>query len=562
MKKNKKTTSIKHEIKYSDYLLYLLVAPFILPLLYCITQGSMQYIGGWYVSCTILFIAFIFISYKKILLKSDEIKFSKIGIVTFFSAVLVSFSYTTIAKYLAFYTPSLDPGIFFSMIQAMLVGKFGYSSVAGIYHFGTHQNYILVLLAPFYAIFPSPIFLQIVAAMTTWLAGIVLWKIVRLYFNQFIAACCVVAFYASPSNHFYGFRPELFYTLALFTLYYVCATQQKLVLIILATLFLLSVKEDAPLYTPGFIYILFRNKDYKGSLAVAILAILTVLCNVLLMQPYFVHKSNQVTAATLGFYSQWGSNNHEILINILTQPLKVIGLVFDGDSGFWYTFGYWLFIPLISPFLLLASIFPLCLYAISNMMRMHVLSEYYAITPSALAYLGVIIGLYMIGTRFKLMTNKLFNIFVLLLLLCHNLLYVRFVDLLKLDYSNMSNQQIVAIWASAPMYRGRWQEFFPLDTQTSNDFEQLHQTLLANYKDARICPSNQVYPHLDYRDFPNLQPFGGDNINQANCVNVFAALGDIWPLNPDSLRTQASQMLQTEKCTRFGNFFSCDNLDR
>lgn len=558
----KKTQLIEKPSKYSDYLLYLLVAPFLLPLLYCISQGSMQYIGGWYVVDTILFIVFISIFYKKILLKSDEIKFSKFGIITFFSAVLISFSYTTVSKYLTFYTPSRDPGIFFSMVQAMLAGNFGYSSVAGIYHFGTHQNYILVLLAPFYAIFPSPIFLQIVGGMTTLLAGIVLWKIVRLYFNQFIAAICVVAFYASPSNHFYGFRPELFYPLTLFTLYYVCATRQKLLLIILATLFLLSVKEDAPLYTPGFIYILFRNKDHKGAITVALLAILTVLVNILIVQPYFVHKSNQVTAATLEFYSQWGQNNHEILINILTQPLKVVSLFFDSNSGFWYTFGYWLFIPLISPFLLLTGVLPLCLFAISNAPRMHMLSEYYAITPNALAYLGAIVGLYMIGSRFKLLSNNIFKIFILLLLLCHNLFYVRFADLFKLDYSNMSSQQIISIWASAPIYRGRWQEFFPIDSQALDDFDQLNQALLTNYKNARICPSNQVYPHLDYRDFHNLQPFGWDNINQTNCVNVFAALGDIWPLNPDSLREQASQMLQTEKCNRFGNFFYCDNLDK
>ena len=146
--------------------------------------------------------------------------------------------------------------------------------------FGTHQNYILILLAPFYAVFGSPIFLQFIGGAATWGAGIVLWKITRLYFNQFIALCCVVAFYASPSNHFYGFRPELFYPLALFLLYYACVTQNKLIYIILATLFLLSVKEDAPLYIPGYIYLLCRKKDYKAALTVVVMAIATVLLNI------------------------------------------------------------------------------------------------------------------------------------------------------------------------------------------------------------------------------------------------------------------------------------------
>lgn len=519
----------------------------------------MTYIGGWYVSWSICFILLLIICFKQILLRSEQLIFSPISLIIFFSVVFISFSYTTISKYLAFYTPSRDPGIFFSMVQAILVGKFGFSSVAGIYHLGTHQNYILFLLAPFYALFGSPIFLQFIGGAATWSAGIILWKIVRLYFNQFIALCCVIAFYASPVNHFYGFRPELFYPLALFTLYYVCETRCKTIYIIMAALFLLSIKEDASLYLPGYIFILCRKKDYKSAIIVALLAIGTVLLNLLIVQPYFVHKSNQVVADTLNFYNQWGTNNQQIAINILSHPFQVMRLLFDSTSGFWYTFGYWLFIPLLSPFLLLSAVLPLILFSVSNVARMHGLSEYYAITPSALAYLGAIYGLYFIKNKFISLKNTL-NTGIIFLFLVHNLLFVRFIDLAQIDYSQLSANQIISLFASAPMYRGRWQEFFPVNSQDLDDFNQLRQNLISNYKDARICPTNQVYPHLDYRDFPQLQPFGWEKINQENCVNVFAVTGDIWPLSPDNLRSQIMIMMQSQKCNRFGSFFYCDNL--
>jgi uncharacterized membrane protein len=544
----------------SDYLVYLSIIPFLLPLIYCLYNNSMTYIGGWYVSWSISFIILLAICFKPILLKLDQLVFSNKSLMIFFGLVLASFSYTTISKYLAFYTPSRDPGIFFSMIQAMLAGNFGFSSVAGIYHFGTHQNYILILLAPFYAIFGSPIFLQFIGGAATWGAGIILWKITRLYFNQFIALCCVVAFYASPSNHFYGFRPELFYPLALFLLYYVCVTQNKLVYIILATLFLLSVKEDAPLYIPGYIYLLCRKKDYKATFIVVAIAIATVLLNILIVQPYFVHKSGQQVADTLGFFNQWGANNHEIMLNLLSSPLKIISLFFDSNSGFWYTFGFWLFIPLLSPFLLLSAVLPLTLFAISNVMRMHVLSEYYAITPSALAYLGTICSLHMINCRVNNNLRRYLNIAIVFFLLIHNLLFVRFMDLMQIDYSQLSSDQEFALFTSAPMSRGRWQEFFPINSQDTEDFNKLRQSLKDSYKDNRICPTSQVYPHLDYRDFPQLQPFGGENANQSNCVNVFAIIGDILPIAPDSLNNQIMTMTQTQKCNRFGNFFYCDNL--
>lgn len=544
----------------SDYLVYLSIIPFLLPLIYCLYNNSMTYIGGWYVSWSIGFIILLAICFKPILLKLDQLVFSNKSLMVFFGLVLASFSYTTISKYLAFYTPSRDPGIFFSMIQGILAGNFGFSSVAGIYHFGTHQNYILMLLAPFYAIFGSSIFLQFIGGAATWGAGIILWKIIRLYFNQFITLCCVVAFYASPSNHFYGFRPELFYPLALFLLYYVCVTQNKIVYIILATLFLLSVKEDAPLYIPGYIYLLCRKKDYKAAPIVIAMAIATVLLNILIVQPYFVHKSGQQVADTLGFFNQWGANNHEIMLNLLSSPLKIISLFFNSNSGFWYTFGFWLLIPLLSPFLLLSAVLPLILFSISNVMRMHVLSEYYAITPSALAYLGVVCGLHTISCRVNENLRRYLSIAIVFLFLIHNLLFVRFMDLMQIDYSQLSSDQKFALFTSAPMSRGRWQEFFPVNSQDAEDFNKLRQSLKDNYKDSRICPTSQVYPHLDYRDFPQLQPFGGENANQSNCVNVFAIIGDIWPISPDNLRNQIITMTQTEKCNRFGNFFYCDNL--
>ena len=547
--------------RYNDYLVYLSLLPFALPLLYCLYNNSMTYIGGWYASWSIFFMLLLIVLSKRILLNLDKIIFSSAAIYFFFGTVLISFSYTTVGKYLAFYTPSLDPGIFFSMIQAVLVGKFGFSPVAGIYHFGTHQNYILLLLTPLYAVFNSPIFLQFTGGAVVWGAGIILWKIVRLYFNQFIALCCVIAFYSSPLNHFYGFRPEIFYPLALFTLYYVCETNKKLIVIILATMFLMSIKEDAPLYIPGFIYLLLRKKNYKAAIFIGCLALGTVLTNLLIIQPYFVHKSGLDAANTLGFYNQWGKTNKEVALGIITHPLDIISLMFDSTSGFWYTFGYWLFIPLLSPFLLLTSILPLIMFTTSNMMRMHVLSEYYAIGPSVVAYIGTINGLFIISNKFK-DWKRYINIVIPFLFLIHNLLFIRFYDLAKIDYSQLTTEQSADLLVSAPMYRGRWQEFFPVNGQDLEDFGKLNQELLEKYKNSRICATNQVYPHLDYRVYPLLQPFGGENINRDNCINVFAIIGDIWPVSSDSLRNQIMNMLQTQKCNRFGNFFYCDNLTK
>src|SRR5579863_1204791 len=431
MANNKSNLNLTNSSFFKDYLIYYSILPFIIPIIYCLFTNSMTYIGGWYVIWSLGLISFLIIKFKSLILEQERICFSSKSLIIFFSAVLISFSYTTVSKYLAFYTPALDQGLFFSMIQAMVASNFGFSSVAGIYHFGTHQNYILLLLVPLYAIIKSPVILQLIGGIATWGAGVMLWKISRLWFSELISLVLVLTFYASPSNHFYGFRPELFYPLALFTLFYVCMTKNKILPILAAALFLLSIKEDAPLFMFGYIYILFRKRKYKAAILLVILTMATILLNLFLVQPYFVQKSHQEIANTLSFYSQWGHTISEIALSMITNPVEVFSSIFDSNSGFWYSYGYWLFLPLFSSFLILFSILPLILFTTSNMPHMHGLSDYYPIALSALAFIGVIHICVIIGKKFPKIENKL-NIGLLFLILIHNLLFVRFPDLLNI----------------------------------------------------------------------------------------------------------------------------------
>jgi|GEM_PF-2521886 len=561
MANNKSSLYVTNSSGLKDYLIYYSILPFIVPIIYCLYTNSMTYIGGWYVLWTFGLICILIIKFKSLVIEQKNLHFSTKSLIVFFIAVLLSFSYTTVSKYLVFDIPVRDPGIFFSMIQAMLAGNFGFSSVAGIYHFGTHQNYILLPLVPLYAIFKSPIILQLIGGMAIWGAGIMLWKISRLWFNELVSIALVLTFYTSPSNHFYGFRPELFYPLALFTLFYVCVTKDKILPILAAAIFLLSIKEDAALFMCGYVYLLFKKRKHTAAALLIILTVTIILFNLLLVQPYFVQKSHQLAADTLSFYNQWGNTNHEIALNIITSLLKVFSLMFDNNSGFWYSYGYWLFLPLLAPFLILSSILPLILFTISNQPKMHVLSEYYPIALSALAFIGTIYSCSVIRKKFPKIENKL-TIGLLFLILIHNLLFVRFFDILNIDYTQFDNQQRLDFLMSAPMYRGRWQEFVPVQQQNLDDFEQLKQNLLANYKNARICATNPVYPHLDYLEFPNLQKFVGENINQPNCVNVFSIMGDFWPLSMEAAKEQITTMLGTESCKRYGNFFYCNNLTK
>lgn len=519
--------------KYHNYLVYCTVIPFLLPIIESFIFRKSVFNFYYYIIYTIsIFIYLVFF-------RKHATSLTKFAVTFFFTIVLISYSYTSISAYLSFYVPARDPGIFFSMIQAFLMNRPGFSSVTGNYHFATHQNYILLLITPLYLIIKSPLIVQLLGSTSIWLSGIVLWKITRLYFNQFIAFFSVLSFYLTPVNYFYAFRPELFYPLAIFTLYYVCVTKRSILIIILSCLFLLSIKEDAALYLPGFIFLLL--KDFKKAFVIVVLAILIVMINIEIIQPYFVLKNNLKTASTLMFYKEWGHNNREILINIVTSPGIILKLIFGSNSGFWHTYGSWLFLPLLSPFIILSCILPLILFACSNNFHMYILNEYYPIALSALCFIGVIqFGYYL---QYKKRFNPILRILPFIFLI-HPILHTIGVN----NHSLIANKY------------GRWQEFYPIEINDIKNFNLLKNDLLLNYKFKNICPSNQIYPHLDLSEFPHLQAFGWENINQKNCINVFSTAGDIWPTSPSSFKFQMEYMQKHQKCKSFGTFYYCDNL--
>ena len=529
------------QFKNSNSIIILLaLLPFILPIIYTIVNGELVFLGSWYILFAIYLVIY--------LVRGTNATFSDKSIILFFTGILISFSYTSVSAYLSFNTPARDPGIFFSMIQAMLMGKFGYSAVTGNYHFATHQNYILLVILPIYFVSKSAVCVQLTGSTVIWAAGAVLWKISRLYLNQLISLCLVISYYATPVSYFYAFRPELFFPLAIMTLYYVVVTRKNWLILILSSIFLLSIKEDAPLYMLGFIYILLRQKNYARAIILCLLNLFIIWLNIAIVQPYFVLKNGEHLASTLMFYTQWGHNNREILFNLVTNPYKIIKLLLNSHSGFWHLYGYWLFLPLISPMLILSSIIPLILFTTSNNMHMYSLNEYYPIALNSFIFLAIIeicsklIELSQSGNQ---RWAKFIQSIILYLIVIHPLLYIKPIIPFNLGNPNMSY--------------GRWQEFRPISLKNLHDFNLLRQKLQQDYSQQNICPANQLYPHLDIREFKNLQPFAWERINQKNCINVFSTTGDMWPVSPASAKIQINQMLTTQKCKKYGEFYYCNN---
>ena len=268
-----KNNSYQQPSNNLSYIAYYFSLMFILPILFVMVFDVNLYMGIFVVCFTLLFFIYALFFKRDIFFNPEKLSLSTTSIKVFFVAQLISIMYSVISRFYAFDVSGIDGSIFDGLIQEMLLGKFGYTPIIGMYHFATHQNYVLMLLAPFYAIFNSQVFLQIICGLSFWLSGIVLWKISRIYFGQIVSILLLVCFFTLPSNEFHMFQPEVFYPLAICLMYYSLYCCKPITVshriidpswlwLMLSTGFLLSIKEDGAWFGLGFALFLMDLRIY------------------------------------------------------------------------------------------------------------------------------------------------------------------------------------------------------------------------------------------------------------------------------------------------------------
>jgi len=191
-------------------------------------------------------------------------------------AFAVFVSLITVYRYLSFYTPNFDFGIFVNMFHNMRTRFLPYVTSERnllLSHFAVHISPIYYLMLPFYLLFPHPQTLQILQAVIL-ASGIVplylLAKHKGLSNKTIVFLSFLYALYpALSSGCYYDLHENCFLTALLFWTFYFCEKKKYILLYIFAFLVLL-VKEDASIYIAFFaFYIILSNlskKNYKASL--------------------------------------------------------------------------------------------------------------------------------------------------------------------------------------------------------------------------------------------------------------------------------------------------------
>lgn len=488
----------------------------------------------------ILVILFLIYTYKtNLLARIDEVTYSNRSLQVFFGSVLFALIYSQLSQYYSFNVNAIDHSAFDTMMQEALKGNIGYSACAGYNHLAIHQNYILLLVLPIYYLFPYTPCLLISIAFVIWLAGIFLWKIARLLkLNHVFSLLCVLYFYLSPLNVMQnGFLPELFYPLGVFMLYYTYL-RGRLLYFIMAVMFFLAIKEDAPLYLLGFGLFLLVKRDFKCGFIVFILTFMVMGLNIKLVQPHYLLVNHMENPTYIDYWYAWGYTKDEIIATFIHHPFKVLAYCFNKDSGFWWLYMPVLYIPLFNPMVLFSSGLPLFLFLSGNpKWQAHVLLNYYPITLNAFLILGMLIF------TAKVMTKARIDKSVKPLWLC------------------------LVILLTAPLWQGSEPHFYHIDFKRLQDFRQVTTILKNDYPDKKICAGGNVYPHLLIREY-NTGRYLGWFLNRIppdkfitynDCIVVLSAQGKNAPYEEDIGKMTDYARSRPDICHNIGDFWYCDN---
>ena len=198
-----------------------------------------------------------------------------IGFVTFVGVIGGSL----VLKYLTYSSPNFDLGLISQMFHYMssdLSMKTTSERDVLLSHFCVHISPIFYCILPLYMLYKSAATLQFAQALVIGLAVFPLAGICRhLKLSRFETALFCIAYLLYPvvsGGCFYDIHENIFLPLCIFTLLYYCE-KESWIGIIISTVFLLGVKEDAAVYAVCIgLYTLFYKKMYKKSIFIIVIS--------------------------------------------------------------------------------------------------------------------------------------------------------------------------------------------------------------------------------------------------------------------------------------------------
>jgi uncharacterized membrane protein len=412
-------------------------------------------------------------------------------------------------QHLSFGTNTYDLSIYDYMMSYTLQGEFMPEPFHGYWgsHFAMHATPILFLLVPFYLLFDGPLFLLYIQVLAGALSALVLYIIAKQVLGgKYIPALIAIIFllYRPFLNVLmFDFHPEIFFPLLLFSAYYFIAIKKRLLLYFIFITLALFIKEDIPIFLFFFGIFLFikLKEDKKIGLITSGTAILYF---ILVLEFVIPHFRDQVgIGRKFEYYGLWGdlgNNIFEVAKNFILNAPSILASLPWGEIGssLFNIFAALLFIPLFSPFILLA-VPPIGILASSQSPVMHGFGLHYFANILPFLFLAFVYGLKNIGVR--------------------------------LNRRKKSKKIFVAICVSIcliTLANTKWELLKPSRYSGLEDYKALKKVIESIPRDTSVASLSSIIPHIPKRKNIVMLPQTAD----AEFILVHSGLNH-WPFSEE-----------------------------
>jgi uncharacterized membrane protein len=274
---------------------------------------------------------------KKVKVLSFEIEIGLILSIALSLIYTLIFSYVTVLKYYAFETYGWDLGIYMQIFWNTVHGKpFYYTYELSVVPSGNflvlHFSPLILLIAPFYALFPKAETLLVLQSAALGFGAIPLYMLAKKVLNQRSIALTLATVYLLypplQGINWFDFHDEAFLVPFLLLAYYAIESR-KIRLLYISVALALSTIEYAPIIVASVLLVkllkMFKIKEIRVHLI--ILTILSMIYFVIAINfPTILGLSGAGVTSTyrIHVWGNWGTSLPEIVLNISTHPLQAL----------------------------------------------------------------------------------------------------------------------------------------------------------------------------------------------------------------------------------------------
>lgn len=400
----------------------------------------------------------------------------------------VYFVVVSFLRYENFYTGRFDLGNMSQTVWNTTQGRvFVLTNPDGtetVSRLAVHADFILILLAPFYALWPDPRMLLLVQTLIVACGGIFVYLLsLTILKNKPLSLLFAFLFFINPSVEratMYDFHAVVLATTFLLAACYFLLKKQHWLFLFMA-LFSAITKEQVWLITGMLgLYFALKNKDwiFGGVLFIVSLGMLYYL---------IWHAIPDVRGSShfaLSYYDDAGDSPSSLITNTFLSPNKTAAKLLSPDRidylrQIFLPLGY---LPLAAPFLLIFALPDLGINLLSNNANLYQIYYQYTAIITPFLFIAALYGLVTIRERFPRIPSLLY---IGLLLIA----------------------SIYSQYAFGPLPGGKDANIAMFVKQVPNR-ERISSVLSAIPPQASVAASNNIGAHLSHREHLYTIPIG------------------------------------------------------